>query len=406
MAVSRFLLDKIKTSLENFPCVVLIGARQVGKTTLLKQVLPEANYYDLEKESDYKIISADTEYFLSQANTTLVIDEAQILPKLFNALRVEIDNERDKKGRFLLSGSSSPELLKNISESLAGRIAIINIPSFDWHEALKNNESDFGKDIFDIEKLKKLKTQTKKNELMELILHGTYPEAFLNRSNKDFYYSWQENYIKTYIERDIRSLFPNLNLHAYKRFISMLAFSSGEIMNKAKFASALDISEPTVNQYLEIVEGTFLWQRLASFQSNKKKTLIKAPKGYLKDTGLINYFLKITSSDQLMSHPNFGLIWEVFIIEQIQKSLNRNQNNISSYFYRSKNKVEVDLVLESPEGLLPIEIKSGTSTDIRKLSHLKRFIDEYDCKYGILINNGDKVVQLSEKIIQIPAIYL
>ena len=213
MAVERFLLDKINKSLENFPCVVLIGARQVGKTTILQEIFPHANYYDLEKESDFQIVNSDPEYFLSQAEYPLLVDEAQLMPKLFNALRVAIDQDRSSKGRFLLSGSSLPQLLRNISESLAGRVAIIEIPSLDWQEAYEYKESNFAKSIFSLDKLKKLKPSCSKNKLKEIILYGSYPEAFLNRNNLDFYYDWQENYIKTYIERDIRSLFPNLNFY-------------------------------------------------------------------------------------------------------------------------------------------------------------------------------------------------
>lgn len=392
--------------MENFPCVVIIGARQVGKTTIIKQLNISDNYYDLEKESDFQIINNDPEYFLSQAKYPLVIDEAQLSPKLFQALRVVIDENRSKKASFLLSGSSSPQLLKNISESLAGRVSIIELPNLSWHEAFKREESQFAKQIFSKEGLENLEAHLNKKELADLILYGTYPEPFLNRSNEDFFFSWQENYIKTYIERDVRSLFPNLNLSAYKRFISMLAYSSGEILNKAKFASALDVSEPTINHYLEIVEGTFLWRKLPAFQSNKKKILIKSPKGYIRDTGLINYFLKIETHEQLLSHPNYGYIWEVFVIEQIVKSLQRNQRNFNTYFYRSKNKLEVDLIIESPQGLIPIEIKSGSSTEANKLNHLKKFIEEYECPYGILVNNGDKLTWLNNKIIQIPAIFL
>ncbi len=402
----RSLISKIKKLLQNFPCVVLVGARQVGKTTLLKQILPQANFYDLEKESDRKIISSDSEYFFSNAATPLIIDEAQIEPQVFESLRVVIDENRKKNGRYLLSGSSSPDLLKNISESLAGRVAIVEVPSFDWQEAYARKESNFAKSIFDIHKLEKLKAKTSHDELLELCLYGTYPEAFLSRKNEFKYQSWLDNYIKTYIERDIRALFPSLNLNAYKRFISMLAFSSGDILNNAKFASSLSVSEPTVKKYLEIAEGTFLFRRLNAFQSNKKKTLIKSPKGYLKDTGLLNYFLKIQDKDQLLSHPHYGQIWEAFVIEQITKGLERHQFNLDYYFYRSKNRVEVDFLIDSPKALLPIEIKSGTSTDLKDLSHLHSIIEEFNCPYGIVINNSPKLIRLSETIIQVPASYI
>ncbi|MCH2228553.1 MAG: ATP-binding protein [Candidatus Caenarcaniphilales bacterium] len=403
---TRSLVKKVKSLLDNFPCVVLIGARQVGKSTLLKQVLTNAKFYDLEREADRQILSTDPDYFFSHTETPLIIDEAQIEPKIFNALRVAIDAERNKKGRYLLSGSSSPHLIKNINESLAGRVAIIEVPNFDWQEAYGRDESQFAKNLFDINALEKLNQSTSHEELEELCLKGSFPEPFLDRVNELFYLNWYENYIKSYIERDIRALFPNLNLEAYRRFISMLSFSSGEIMNYSKLASALDISEPSVKNYLDIAEGTFLWRKLKSFQAQKKKIVIKAPKGHVRDTGLINYFLKIQTQDQLKSHPNYGYIWEVFIVEQILKNMERFYVNFDYYYYRSKNKLEVDFIVESPQGLIPIEIKSGTSTNSKKLNHLKAFIDEYNCAFGILINNGDRIARLSEKIIQVPAVFI
>lgn len=404
--LKRALNKKIQELFKSFPAVVLVGARQVGKTTLLKQLLPKANYLDLENSSDLKLIKLDPLYFLSNTKTPLIIDEAQLEPELFKALRVVIDSDRKKNGRFLLSGLSSPNLLKNISESLAGRVAIVEVPNLDWREAYELQESNFAKNIFQIKKLKTLSSSITQTQLMNLCLYGSYPEPFLARRNTNKYLSWQENYIKTYIERDIRALFPTLNLDAYKRFISMLAFSSGEIINKAKFASSLDVSEPTIQKYLEIAEGTFLWRKLKPFSPNTKKRLIKSPRSYLRDTGLINYFLKIKTVDQLRSHPNFGNIWEIFVIEQILKNLDRHLINYDSSFYRTKNGAEVDLVIESYDGIVPIEIKSGSSIDKKHISHLSDFIREYNCPHGILINNADKVVQVSQDIIQVPACFL
>lgn len=405
-AISRHLKQRIKKAFSDFPCVVLIGARQVGKSTLLKQVLPKAKFYDLERERDFQLIDNDPEFFLKNTETPVVIDEAQLSPKLFKALRVAIDENRSKNGRYLLSGSSSPHLLHEISESLAGRVAIINIPGLEWNEAFEQKASSFAKNIHNLDALSKLKTKLSFQQIMGLCLYGSYPEPFLSRQNTDKYRLWQESYIKTYIERDIRSLFPNLNLDAYKRFVSMLAFSSGEILNVSKLASSLNVSESTVKNYLEIVEGTFLWRKISSFQSNLKKRLIKSPKGYMRDTGLINYFLKIETVEQLQSHPNYGQIWESFVIEQILKSLDREQIRYDSYFYRSKNGAEVDLVIESSEGLIPIEIKSGSDLRAESLRSIKSFIEDYSCKHGIVINTGDRCQLIAENLIQVPVSFL
>lgn len=400
----RSQVKDIRKLLASFPCVVIIGARQVGKSTLLKQVLPKAKYYDLENYNDYQLINSNPDFFLSESTTPLVIDEAQLSPSLFKALRISIDKDRKTNGRFLLSGSSSPELLKNISESLAGRVAILELSGFSWEEAFEQKESKFADYLLDIDKLKTLKTTFTRKQIMELCLYGSYPEPFLIRKDATRYKLWQQNYIKTYIERDIRALFPSLNLDAYRRFISMLAFSSGEILNISKLASALGVSESTIRHYLDIAEGTFIWRKLKPYESNQKKRLIKSPKGYLRDTGLINYFLKIQTLDQLHGHPHYGYIWEIFVIEELFKSLNRKLDLIyDAYFYRTKHKSEVDLVIETPSGLIPIEIKSSQDLRSDAALHLGNFVKEYNCSHGIIISNGEQIQKLSEKIIEIPA---
>lgn len=405
-SIQRSLVKQVKGMLNRFPCVVLLGARQVGKSTMLRQIFPQAKIFDLEKNSDFNRIDNDPELFINEVEKPLIIDEAQLCPKLFNALRVAIDANRSLYGQFLLTGSSSPELLKNISESLAGRVAILEVPTFDWSEATQSSESNFVKNLAKPEALLSLKANLSKQELNELCLHGSYPEPFLRRDDTIFFENWMENYFKTYIDRDIRALFPTLNFDAFKKFIRMLAVSSGDLINASNFARSLDVSQPTIKKYFEIVEGTFLWRSLKCYSKNTKKRLVKMPKGHLRDPGLINYLLKNYSVDDLKSHPNFGKIWETFIIEQILKRLSGELIHADAFFYRTHNQSEIDLILEGKFGLVPIEIKSGSSTEASKLKVLENFIEEQQCPYGIVINNGDEVFKLSPKILQIPAIYL
>ncbi|MCE2929600.1 MAG: AAA family ATPase [Candidatus Caenarcaniphilales bacterium] len=404
--LARKLSTKIKEALEMFPCVVVLGARQVGKTTLLKMILPKAQFFDLEKLSDFDYIDSDPELFLNNHKDPLVIDEAQLCPNLFKALRVKIDEERSKTGRFLLSGSSSPLLLNQISETLAGRVAIIEIPCLSWDEALERKSSKFYDYIFSPEKFSSLKKLYERQELYELCLYGLYPEPFLKRKNANFYHSWQENYFKTYIERDIRNLFPKLEIENYRKFVQMLIQSSGDTVKYSNFASSLSVSEPTVKQYLEIAQGTFVWQLLRAFDKSSTKRLIKMPKGYLADNVLINYFNKFQNTDQMISNIYFGFIWEGFVINQIRKNIDRIYTNINYYYYRTQHKAEIDLVLDTAQGLIPIEIKSGSSFKSDQLISLKNFISEYKCKYGIVINNGAEIREIAANIYQIPAVYI
>lgn len=401
----RISYESISYMLNNFPCVAIIGARQVGKSTLMHHLLPHAPFFDLEKESDFARISRDSEFFLKDNPTPLCIDEAQLYPPLFEALRVQIDAHRAQPGQYLITGSSSPELLSSISESLAGRVAIVELGTFTTAECAGKGIPEFYTRLKsgDFAKMALLETQITKEDVYDTLFYGGYPEPFLKRQDKQYYDLWMENYFRTYIDRDIRRLFPQLNMDAYKRFIKMLAFSSGDLINISNFSTSLDVSQPTAKSYFDIAEGTFLWRRMPSFHSNGLKSLIKMPKGHLRDTGLINYLLNINNVEQLKSHPHYGKIWEVFIIEQILKNAQASMLKHQAYFYRTRGQAEIDLILETPHGLIPIEIKAGINIQEKQLQAMKNFIKEFNCPIGFVINNAEKVVNLTEQIVQIPA---
>lgn len=404
----RISYESIRYMLNNFPCVAIIGARQVGKSTLMHHLLPDAPFFDLEKESDFARISRDSEFFLADNPSPLCIDEAQLYPPLFDALRVNIDAHRYQPGQYLISGSSSPELLSSISESLAGRVAIVELGTFTTAECAGQPLPEFYSRLKsgDFDQLTSLKTHITKQHVYDALFYGGYPEPFLKRHDKQYYDLWMENYFRTYIDRDIRRLFPQLNMDAYKRFIKMLAFSSGDLINVSNYAASLDVSQPTAKSYFDIASGTFLWRKIPSFQNDGMKSLIKMPKGHLRDTGLINYLLNINTIEQLKSNPSYGKIWESFIIEQIIKNSNACMLKHQAYFYRTRGQAEIDLVLETPHGFIPIEIKSGINIQEKHLQAMKKFMTTFKCPVGFVINNADQIVHLSEQIIQIPAQYI
>ncbi len=406
--IKRELEKSVKTLLDKFPCVALLGARQVGKSTLLKRVLPKAKFFDLEHAPDYERITdpGRLDLIFKENKGPLVFDEAQLYPELFSALRVQIDKNRKQNGQFLISGSSSPHLIKGISESLAGRIAMIEVPTFSWNEALQKKQSKLYENLNSPESFKKLKPIYTRPELYELCLNGLYPEPFLERKDSLKYQLWQENYIKSYIERDIRALFPQLNIDAYRRFIKMLCFSSGDLFKASNFASSLDVSQPTIKSYLDIAEGTFIWRKLLCYSKNTKKRLVKMPKGYIRNTNIINFLLNINSVEDLIAHPSFGNIWEAFVIEQLIKNLESLFIKADYYFYRTHHQAEIDFIIEGKFGIIPIEIKSGSFTKSDQLRAMTSFIEEQACPYGIVINNGDEIEQISENIYQVPAIFL
>lgn len=394
--------------LKYFPVLAIVGARQVGKTCLAKSLAPHFQYFDLENEDDYERISYDPGLFFKEYPEQVILDEAQLFPKLFSLLRGVIDEQREKKGRFILTGSSSPELLHNISESLAGRIAIIELGTLKANEYYHHPLSDFYR-IFQ-QKLNKKEIDICTplltfQQMQECWFMGGYPEPV--QSNKKNYRAWMQHYRSTYINRDIAALFPKLNKIVYRRFLTMLGKLSNQIINKNNLANALDVSERTITHYLEIAGGTYLWRQLPSYESSTIKSIVKMPKGYIRDSGLLHHLLHIDSLEELQGNPDRGFSFEAFVIEEILKGIQDSSVlDFEYYFYRTRNGAEIDLILEGRFGLLPVEIKYGITANRQKLRSLSDFIQDHHCPFGILINQSDKMYWLTDRIIQIPAGYL
>jgi uncharacterized protein len=253
------------------------------------------------------------------------------------------------------------------------------------------------------ENLIQLSQKVAQEKLFQSCFYGGFPDAFLGRQDPKLVDLWMQNYFATYIDRDIRKLFPKLNIQVYRKFIKMLGFSSGELINAANFSRSLDISQPTVKTYFDIAEDTFFWRKIPSYQPNSKKQIVKMSRGFVRDTGIINHILNIPSIDSFKTHPKSGLIWEIFITEQIIRALTNRSISFRHFFYRTHNQAEVDLILEGAWGVIPIEIKLGFSTEKKKLISLQRFIDQYKSPYGIVINNSEKPMKLTPSIYQVPA---
>ncbi len=391
--------------MEKFPVVAILGARQVGKTTLLKELRPKAPFFDLERAEDFSRIERGPEFFLEQFEECVVIDEAQMMPELFNALRVRVDQRRGQKGQFLISGSSSPELLKNINESLAGRVALFELPPFGIHESWQFPPSSLPLAITS-KKLEIPQAPTfSRKQIEQSFLYGGYPEAFLNREDKTFFINWMENYRIAYLRRDIRSLFPSINLLAYQKFLTMLAESSGELINYSVFARSLDVSQPTAKSYFQIVEGSFFWRNLLSYEKNIKKRVSKMPKGHIVDSGINNFLLQLTDREHLYSSRNVGLLWQSFVTDQLLRMFKGHLIPVAGFHYRTHNGQEIDLIIEGPFDPLPIEIKLGTSISPKQLKPLDRFVLEHNLPLGIVINNAQQACWINDRIAQIPLEY-
>lgn len=396
--------------LGQFPCVVVVGPRQCGKTTLLESLPSPWRRFDLEKGADFQAVADDPELFLSLHPTHVAIDEAQIHPALFPALRVAIDKDRAKTGRYVLTGSSSPELVRTVTESLAGRAAIIEMSPLSWSEIHPSGDSGL------VDLLVNRESQAKDlvheccpradlEALTDFWFRGGYPEPWL-RDDDRFRELWLDQYIKAYVMRDVARLFPGLNQEKFRIFARMLGGLSGQTVNQAEVARALGVSSPTVKDYFEIAEGSFLWRSLPAFTRNVTRRVIKHPKGYVRDSGLGHHALRIPDISALLAHPQAGNSWEGLIVEEICRQLEQRGVAYDAYHYRASGGAEVDLVLDGSFGLIAVEIKLGQRVRLQALRSLRDFVRDHECRMGIVISNEDEPRQIDDQVVGIPARYL
>jgi len=331
-SIKRELFSEIKKHQKNIPAIAIVGARQVGKTTLAKELVAENEntlFLDLEKSSDREMIQ-ETEAFLNlHKGKTICFDEVQMMPDLFRSLRNFIDNNSDTK--FILLGSASPELLRQTAESLAGRIYYFELSPFLWTEI-------------------KQKTNLKTYQL-----RGGMPLSILAKTNEDAFI-WLQNFIKTFLERDLRNFGFNIPPTTLNRLWTMLAHINGQVLNYSQLANSMGVSHTTINNYISILENTFMLRILQPYHNNIKKRLIKAPKIYFRDTGILHTLLQLENFEDLFTHPVYGTSWEVTVIENIIHKF----KNWNYYYYRTSNGSEIDLILTKGNKKIAIEIKASS----------------------------------------------
>jgi len=407
--MKRAYESQLRENLKTFPCVGIIGPRQCGKTTFLETLPADWKRFDLERTSDHQIVAGDPELFLRLNPRHVAIDEAQLLPGLFSALRVAIDAQRRQPGRFVITGSSSPDLLKSVSESLAGRIGIIEMAPFAWSEVHPSKGLSFASLLADRKAkaadFEALKPRGDLKAVHDYWFRGGYPEPWIKGTQR-FRELWMDQYVRTYLFRGVARLFPGLDQNKFRLFLQMLGGLSGTIINYADVARALSVSAPTVRDYFEIAHGTFVWRRIPPYEKNAMKRIVKHPKGHLRDSGLLHYLLRIPDARALAGHPQVGRSWEGMVIEEIIRQLTCAGASFDYYFYRTAAGAEADLVLEGDFGLVPVEIKHTQTIDPRKLHSLKDFIQERRCRMGLVINNDQTPRLYDENILGLPFAYL
>ncbi|MEQ8715330.1 MAG: ATP-binding protein [Cyclobacteriaceae bacterium] len=386
-AIVRTLRPKLLKALTSMPVVTLLGPRQVGKTTLAKAVAQQdinkpVSYFDLELDSDQAKFS-DAEAFLRQQESKLtIIDEIQHQPQLFRILRGLVDERKQKgerAGQFLLLGSASRDLLQQTSESLAGRVRFLELSPFTLNEVQSGAQSA---DFTD-----------------QLWLRGGFPDSYLAADDQESW-DWRSDFIRTYIERDIPQLGVNIAPSKMRRFWTMLAHLNGQQVNFSNLGKSLDASHTTIRNYLDLLTDLYMVRQLTPWYGNTKKRLVKAPKVFVRDTGLLHRLLNIPDMNSLLGHPVIGSSWEGFVIENIITHL--TDDWMHSY-YRTSNGTEVDLVLETPlNEVWVLEIKRSLAPKIKASYHHaaddigahRKFVI-YSGKDQYPISNETEVISLS-----------
>lgn len=383
--IKRHLETVLKDSSRMFPVLTLTGPRQSGKTTLAKATFKKAHYISLEDPTNRNFALEDSKGFLNQFGKDQVIfDEVQRAPELFSYIQGIVD-ENDLAGQFILTGSQNFLLLEKISQSLAGRCAIHHLLPFS-HLELN------GLKPFDPENIGNISRHYRKNKeisgLFKTLWTGGYPRIYDKHIPPQ---QWLANYIQTYVERDVRSIENISNLETFTRFIRLCAGRTGQVLNMQSLGNDCGIDSKTVKRWLSILETSFVIKLLRPYYKNFSKRLIKSPKLYFLDSGLLCYLLGIRTPEELIIHSSRGAIFESWVISELYKNYYHTGKQPAMYFFRDSNNNEVDLILDYGSKLIPIEIKSGQTINNEFFKGLQYWqnITKQDDLSSILVYGGD-----------------
>jgi predicted AAA+ superfamily ATPase len=340
--IERNIRKSVEINRRVFPVTAILGSRQCGKSTFVKMLasqIPSMVYVDLQNVADINKLTDPRLFFKANEQSVVCLDEIQQLPYLFNDLRSIIDEYRTN-GRFIILGSASPNLIQKSAETLAGRIGFVELTPFLISE-LTNTQTAF--------------------ILSKYWFRGAFPDSYLALGDEESML-WRENFIRTYIERDLPQLGIQLPALQLRRLLTMFSHTQGQLFNSNKLAESMGVTHPTIRRYLDLFEQTYIVRTLQPYLPNIKKRLIKSPKVYVRDSGILHQLLQINSFDQLMGNPIFGSSWEGIVIENIASEMNEWQ----PFFYRTAMGDEIDLVLVKGDKKIAIECKTSSAPNLTK----------------------------------------
>ncbi len=369
--IDRIIENKLLKTINNFPVTGIIGPRQIGKTTLVKQlnkrIDKETIYIDLENPRDKIRLSDPNLFFEANMDKCVILDEIQLMPELFSILRPMVDINR-VSSRYIILGSASPVLIRESSQTLAGRIAYIELNGFNLTEIPNKNQN-------------------------RLWMRGGFPDAYLAMDD-EIWMQWLDNFIGTYIERDLPMLGLDVSPNILRNLWMMIAHTHGNVVNYSNISRSLELSSTTIKKYLDFLENAFLIRQLQPFHTNIKKRIVKSPKLFVRDTGILHNLLNIGSGFELEGNPMKGNSFEGFAIEQILQIIG---NAYQPHFYRTHNGAECDLVLtKSSKPYFAIEIKYSSAPQLTKGNMIS--FDDIEAKYNFVITPDSKDYLISKNI--------
>lgn len=351
----------VRHRLSAYPAVALIGPRQSGKTTLARAF--GGHYFDLEQDTDRLRLDLGWNS-LVQGQELVVLDEAQSWPEVFPRLRGAIDQDRGRKGRFLLLGSVSPSLMVQVSESLAGRLSLVEMTPFLLDELEDPEIRD------------------------RLWFYGGYPDGGVLVPAA--FPQWQLDYLSLLVQRDLPAWGLPAKPQLTQRLLRMLAAVHGQSWNASNIGQSLGLNYKTVNGYMDYLDGAFLIRRLPAYHANIRKRLVKTPKVYWRDTGLLHALLHLSHQDELLNQPWVGASWEGFVIKQVLGALRHLGINVEAFYLRTNDQYEIDLILNAPVGLVAIEVKLTSSPSPQDMARLNKIADMIDAKKRILVSQVEQ----------------
>jgi predicted AAA+ superfamily ATPase len=397
----RWLTDVLKQACLDHPVVVLTGARQVGKSTLLMNAQPTSSWRYLSFD-DYDVLdfARRDPTGLLKIGEPVVLDEVQRVPDILTAVKRIVDSQREK-ARFVLSGSANLLLLKQVSESLAGRAVFLKLHPMTWGE----------------------ENELEAPSLLNEFLSGQFPDAgeflelpslpkhvwrggmppVLEMSSIQAIVQWLDGYVTTYLERDLRQLSQVESLSDFRRVMVALALRNGQVLNQSELARDVSVPQPTVHRYLNLLEASMLFERVPAFARSLTKRLIKSPKVYFLDSGLTAFLQGIYSPDFVDKTREWGALLESFVLHHLRSWASLQVPEARIYYWRTTTGYEVDFVIERGRNLLALEVKSTTAPRFSDIKGLQLFLEEYpEAKCGVLVYNGNRLFRLTERIFAVP----